>query len=146
MIVGFHIGNSFSEIGSGDFLHSFFSTISFHLEPNGWGTRFPWLMNELYQGELKYDKSGSALIDAMLIKEELKACSPSKVVWDFDNPVSKPPWGDYADKAVTDLSNYHITSTDRVLMDLLIECLTYQTECKKPLTIKTLDQIYRGDF
>lgn len=146
MIVGFHISNSFSEIGTGDFLHSFFSTISYHLEPKGWGTRFPELMHDLYQGELKPDNCGNALVDAKLIKEELKVLSPDKIIWDIDEPAMMPPWGDYIDESVTDLSNYHITSTDRVLVDLLIECLVYQAECKKPLTIKALDQINNGDF
>ncbi len=52
MGIGLNVGDFYYEIGSGDFLHSFFSTISFHLEPEGWGTKYPYLMNELYQGSL----------------------------------------------------------------------------------------------
>lgn len=140
--IGFQIDNIFSEIGSGDFLHSFFSTISFHLEPKGWGSRFPELMNQLYQGKLEPTKAKKALNDAQTIKEELKNLPSERVVWDIENIAVKPPWGDYVDKSVTSLANYHITSTDRVLMDLLIECLDFQTQCKKPLTIETLDQFY----
>lgn len=143
MTIGFYLDNIFDEVGTSDFLHSFFSTISFHLEPKGWGTRFPELMNELYQGQLSADKAGKALEDALTIKEELKAFPPKKIVWDIENIGIKPPWGDYVDPSVTDLSNYHITSTNRVLMDLLIECLQDQVECKKPLAIKTLDEIFR---
>lgn len=143
MTIGFHIDNIFSEVGTGDFLHSFFSTISFHLEPNGWGTRFPELMNELYQGRLTPDKASKALADALTIKEQLKTFSPERVVWDIENIGAKPPWGDAIDASVTDLSNYHITSTGRVVMDLLIELLEYQVDCHKPLTVETLEQIYR---
>lgn len=143
MTIGFQINNIFSEVGSGDFLHSFFSTISFHLEPNGWGTRFPELMNELYQGHLSPGKAQKALADALAIKRALQAIPPERVVWDIENIGAKPPWGDYVDESVTDLSNYHITSTNKVVMDLLIEMLEYQTQCKKPLTIETLEQVYR---
>jgi len=135
MTVGFRIENSFKVVGSDDFLHSFFSTISFHLEPNGWGTQFPELMNELYQGKLDASSSKKALADAYMIKESLKALAPNKVVWHIENIGDKPPWGDKIDESVTDLSNYHITSTNRVLLDLLIECLEYQVKSGVTLTI-----------
>lgn len=140
MTVGLRIGNTFNEVGTADFMHSFFSTISFHLEPSGWGTRFPEIMNELYQGELNPDHAKKALDDAINIKKELKAFKPVRVVWKIENIGEKPPWGDYIDGAVTDLSNYHITCTDRVLMDLLIECLEYQVESGKKLSIGKIYQ------
>jgi hypothetical protein len=136
MAVSLSIDNIHSIVGSGDFLHSFFSTISFHLEPKGWGSRFPELMNELYKGKLEPNKAQKALDDALVIKQELKALPPEKVVWEIENIGRKPPWKDYIDKSVTDLSNYHITSTNRVLMDLLIECLEYQVQTGKTLTIE----------
>ncbi len=36
MGVGIQLGRITDEIGSGAFLHAFFSTISGNLEPNGW--------------------------------------------------------------------------------------------------------------
>ena len=39
-------------IGTADFLHAFFSTVCGRLENGKWGSRFPHLMNELYQGVL----------------------------------------------------------------------------------------------
>lgn len=35
------------------FLFYFFSTISYNLENHKWGSKFPVIMNQLYQGELK---------------------------------------------------------------------------------------------
>ena len=48
MAVGFFFDCFYYEVGHVDFLHSFFSTISYHLEPNGWGTKYPKLLNDLY--------------------------------------------------------------------------------------------------
>jgi hypothetical protein len=48
--VRFQTGSPNIEIGSAGFLHSFFSTISHLLEPEGWSNRFPLLMNRLYAG------------------------------------------------------------------------------------------------
>ncbi len=39
-------------IGTADFLHASFSTVCGRLENEKWGSRFPHLMNELYQGVL----------------------------------------------------------------------------------------------
>jgi 2,3-bisphosphoglycerate-dependent phosphoglycerate mutase len=138
MIVGLKIGNVFNEIGTGDFLHSFFSTISFHLEPNGWGTRFPELLQELYQGKLEPAHAKAALADAQTIKSKLAELAPAKVIWDIADLKKKAPWGKRIDKSVTSLANFHITTTGRVLMDLLVDCLEYQVESGKVLTIGKL--------
>jgi hypothetical protein len=50
MGVGIQLGRITDEIGSGDFLYAFFSTITGNLEPDGWGSRFPILMRQLYAG------------------------------------------------------------------------------------------------
>lgn len=54
MAVGFMVDCFFYEVGHGDFVHSFFSTISYHLEKDGWGTKYPLLMNDLYHDKLKW--------------------------------------------------------------------------------------------
>ena len=51
-MVGFKVGCIWYEIGAASFLHSFFSTVAYNLECGNWGTRFPVIMNELYQGKL----------------------------------------------------------------------------------------------
>jgi hypothetical protein len=42
MTVGLQIHGITTEIGTGSFFHAFFSTISHHLEPKGWGTVYPY--------------------------------------------------------------------------------------------------------
>ena len=53
MAVGFTVGFYYYSIGSADFLHSFFSTVAVNLEDGKWGSRFPVLMNELYQVDVE---------------------------------------------------------------------------------------------
>ncbi len=142
MTVGLEIDNLFTEVGSQALLHSFFSTISFHLEPDGWGTRFPELTNDLYQGRLEPDAADKALADARTIRDELGALPPERVVWDIGALESKPPWGDDTPARVTNLAHYHTTSTNRVLMDELVELLEFQVQCRLPLSIMTLEAFY----
>lgn len=61
MAVGFKIDFLFYQVGHGDLLHAFFSTISYHLEPEGWGTRYPYLLQHLYKGQLAWSDAASAL-------------------------------------------------------------------------------------
>lgn len=53
MAVGFKVGYYWFQVGTSDFLHSFFSTICIRLEHGKWGSVYPKLMEELYQGCLK---------------------------------------------------------------------------------------------
>lgn len=51
-MVGFKVKYYWFQIGSEDFLFSFFSTVAYNLENKKWGTKFPVIMNELYLGNL----------------------------------------------------------------------------------------------
>jgi hypothetical protein len=103
MAVGFRVGSIIDEIGTHDFLHAFFSTISHHLEPAGWGTRYPELMNELYQGRLERVHVEKALEDILDIQQKLTAFPPSAVIWDIENLEARPPWRGVISKDITDL-------------------------------------------
>lgn len=63
MAVGFNVGFFWYQIGSGSFLHSFFSTVAVNLENSNWGSRFPLIMNKLYQGSLESEYVNVALME-----------------------------------------------------------------------------------
>lgn len=85
MAVGFKVKFYWYQIGQGDFLHSFFSTVAYNLENKIWGSRFPIIMNELYQGKIEYKNINVALEEVDMIKTELKSLSPQDVVWDIED-------------------------------------------------------------
>jgi hypothetical protein len=124
MTVGFQVGRIVDEVGNHDFLYSFFSTISGLLEPDGWGTCFPELMVDLYQGNLNASKATKVLADVLEIRNQLRRFPPDRVIWDIEKPEAQPPWGERIASSITDMSNYFVTSTGRDLFGALIECLT----------------------
>ena len=128
--MGVGIKTSFitTEIGTSEFFFCFFSTISYHLEPEGWGTRFPNLMNKLYQGKLTENHIEQAIGELKEIREKLAAFSPDKVVWDIDNLDARPPWGNNIAKTITDLSDYFVTSGGKDMFDRLLEVLDFALE------------------
>jgi 2,3-bisphosphoglycerate-dependent phosphoglycerate mutase len=123
MTVGIELGSIIDEVGTADFFHAFFSTISGNLEPKGWGSRFPVLMNRLYQGKMTQSDADAALAELDRASAELAKLPVSKVIWDVEDRSKTPPWGNNIAKTITDLSNYFVTSTGRDLIELLREVL-----------------------
>jgi hypothetical protein len=135
MAVGITVGSITDEIGTSSFLHAFFSTISAYCEPNGWGTRFPHLMGELYQGHLAHQHALSALNELAQAKAALAKLPPSKVVWDIEDRKAQPPWGNNISPEITSLGNYFVSSTGRDLFALLEEALDASAQENSDATI-----------
>ena len=76
MAVGFEMDYLWYPVGSGDFLHAFFSTICLRLEKGKWGGRFPCLMNQLYQGQLRWQDIKKARKELEEVQRELKQFPP----------------------------------------------------------------------
>ncbi|RKH61047.1 immunity 70 family protein [Corallococcus aberystwythensis] len=125
MAIALMIDNVATELGTGDFVHAFFSTLSARLEPEGWGTRFPLLLNALYQGELPKEHAARAVEELRTARAELRAFSPGQVVWDIENRDAQPPWGSNIAASITSLADYFVTSTGRDLFDAMIEDLEF---------------------
>ncbi|QHE53675.1 immunity 70 family protein [Pontibacillus sp. HMF3514] len=138
MAVGFKIDFLWYQVGHGDFLHSFFLTISYHLEPNGWGSRYPYLMNELYQGKLSWKDVPKALTEVEEVRSKLKTFIPDKVIWDIEDTSKQPPWGQNISSTITSLANYFVTSDGRDLFEVLIMALKDAEYEKVDLEIESI--------
>lgn len=125
-------------IGTADFLHSFFSTVCGRLENGKWGSRYPYLMNELYQGMLPAQHLAAGAEELAQIKRELAQFAPDQVIWDIDDRSLTPPWGDNISEDITDLSNYFVTSEGEDFLTVFSSALDKARELNAPLTIRTL--------
>ena len=119
-------------------MHAFFSTICIRLENGKWGSVYPKLMKELYQGRLKNQDINEGMEELGRIKKELKKFPPSYVVWDAEDLKLTPPWGNNISKEITDLSNYFVTSEGEDLITLLRHALEKAKELKTSLKIDTM--------
>ncbi len=136
-MVGFKVGCIWYEIGAASFLHSFFSTVAYNLEGGNWGTRFPVIMNELYQGELTNANVPNAKVELNTIESELKNLSPDKVIWDMEDLGKQPPWGTRISNQITDLSNYFVTSDGRDFLTIFRKALDDAIEIKTDIIISS---------
>lgn len=137
-MVGLKIGPIFYKIGTGDFLHSFFSSIAYHLEDNKWGAKFPFVMNDLYARELSVEDIPEALKEIKSIRELFREFSPNEVIWDIENLEKRPPWGDDIAVSITSLANYFYTSDGEDLFETFLKALETAAKVKKVITIKSL--------
>lgn len=138
LAVGLKVKYYWYPIGHGDFLHSFFSTVSYHLEPNGWGTKYPLLLKKLYNGKLEYKYIKDVIKEIDEIQESLKNYSPSQVVWDIEDLSKTPPWGDNISDEITDLSNYFVTSDGEDLITILKKALNKALKIKSDVEIESI--------
>lgn len=106
-------------IGSGSFLHCFFSTVSYRLEPNGWGSKYPILMNKLYQEAMVKEDKAKLLAEVQSVHQELAKFGPDEVVWDIEDLSKQPPWGNNIAPSITSLANYFVTSNGTDLFEVL---------------------------
>ena len=144
MAVGFKVGFYWFQIGNGDFLHGFFSTIAGNLENGRWGADFPIIMNELYNGSLEVEHINDAIKELKIIKEKLKDFSPDKVIWDIDDLTVSPPWGKNISKEITDLSNYFVTSDGDDFIALFMHALEKAEELQICIKIESLQNMKDG--
>lgn len=128
MTVDVTVGSITEEFGAPSFVHCFFSTLSVHCEPSGWGARLPHLMNELYEGRLPHRSALPALAELRLAKATLNSLPPSSVVWDIENRQSVPPWGDDISEHITSLGNYFVSSSGHDVFHVLECVLTASAE------------------
>ena len=138
MAVGFNVDFYWFQIGSSDFLYSFFSTVAYRLENNIWGSKYPIIMKDLYYGKILIDSLDDAIIELSRIKDEFSRLKPESVIWSIDDLSIQPPWGNDISSDIADMSNYYVTSDGRDFFDVFLLALTTAKELKKPLEIEAL--------
>ncbi len=136
MAVEVRVRSNVWPIGTSDFFHAFFSTVSARLETEGWGTRFPAVLGELYRGGLSSEAAARALTELEQIRVELRRFPTSGVVWDAADRSRRPPWGDEISDEITDLSNYFVTADGRDLFEVLGEAVGYASRAGAPLRVQ----------
>lgn len=137
-MVGFNVKYYWYQIGSGDFLFSFFSTVAYNLENQKWGSKFPVIMNKLYQGELNSPYILEAINELDQIKQGLSKLTPDKVIWDIENLSVQPPWETNISNNITNLSNYFVTSDGEDFITIFNRALKKAEELNCGLKITSI--------
>jgi len=138
MAVGFFVDPVFYTVGTGDFLNSFFSTIYVKLENSNWGSKYPIIMNDLYNGKIEKENINQAQKELENLRIHLAKFSPKDIVWDFEDLNALPPWGDNISSEITNLSNYFVTGEGDNLLDVLEKAMNTSIEIEEDLEVMSL--------
>lgn len=106
-------------VGSSSFLKAFFSTIFIRLEDETWGSRYPVVMHDLYAGCVPHEKAEAASEEIARIREALAEFGTNRVVWDFEDRSTRPPWDDDISPDIKSLADYFVTSDGKSLLNVL---------------------------
>lgn len=137
-MVGFTAKHCWFQIGTGDFLHGFFSTVCGNLENGTWGSRFPRLMKELYQGSLPAAHVDEATRELNTIQEELRCLPVSRLIWDIKNRSAQPPWGDKISPDIHNLAEYFVTNEGDDFITIFFAALSMAASLDCDLIIRSL--------
>jgi Immunity protein 70 len=134
--VSLRVGANEGPVGTSDFLFAFFSTVAVRLEREGWGTRFPVVMRELYGGRLEGAAAERARGELARIRAELAAFAPEEGVWDAEDRSRRPPWGEDIAPEITSLADYFVTEDGRDLLGVLDDAVGYAARSGRLLTVR----------
>ncbi len=129
-----------ARIGYGDFVYSFFSTVSYRLEgPGNWGKRFPRLLLDLCDGGLVKNENLNELeAELKTIYKEFEKMPLSDVIYDMED-LSKPMSNDLMpseDEDVKNLAQLWVTPRGRrVYLEAFGEQISFAKHCDGSLVL-----------
>lgn len=138
MAVGLKVKFNWYQIGESELLYPFFSTIAYNLENNIWGSKFPTIMIDLYQGKVDVDKLQFVEQELQTIRNELSLLPVNKLIWNIDDLSKMPPWETNISKDIRNLSDYYVTSDGNNLLDVLFKAINKAKELKSYLEISSI--------
>jgi len=134
MSVGFRYSAIWREFGDADLLHAFFSTISYRLESNNWGSIYPYLQKNFYNDKLNPDETLKALDELKDIREKFAKLKPEDIIWDAEDLTKKPPNCFFDQLQASNLSECFIALNGKNIFDILTEVFEFCN--KKGLSVK----------
>lgn len=135
MSVALKVGLRYYTVGTAGLLNSFFSTVFIRLENGNWGSRYPIIMNELYQGNVSVYNLKDCLLELQSIRIEFSKLSSYENVWNFEDLEESAPWGNQICSEITFLSDYFITVNGSNLLDMMIRVVEYAISVEKMVEI-----------
>lgn len=121
-------------VGDDAFLHSFFSTVAYQVERDGWGSRVPTLTIDLYGGRLPAERLEAALAELALVRPKLEQLPPTARVFAYEDPNKPSPWP--VPPGAATLAACFLTANGDNLLDILQEALEAACEAGADVEIR----------
>lgn len=111
--------------------------MSYHTEPEGWGTKYPLLMKNLYFDKLSWEDVEEARKNLKEIQSILQKKKPEEIIWDIEDITKRLPWeGKALPPQVVDLVTYFAREDGKTFSDLLFKAFDFSETLKHEIVIR----------
>jgi hypothetical protein len=133
------VGGQTYDLGPSEMVDGLFATISYRLEPDGRGSRYPIVMNRLYAGvAMSPSDAPAAKRELQEIDARLAALPPDRVVWSLSNLRRRDDTLLPVDHAARNVRDYFIAN-GRPLMTILDEAVHLGQDRSEPVALASSD-------
>jgi 2,3-bisphosphoglycerate-dependent phosphoglycerate mutase len=129
------IGGQTYDIAPAAVIEGFFATISYRLEPDGRGTRFPIVMDRLYAGRMSTADAPQALRELAEIDSGLVRLTPDRVVWSLSDLRLPDDSGVAVNRAARNARDYFVAPDGRPLLAVFREAVQLSVERNEPVVL-----------
>ena len=137
-MVGLMIDNYMLPLGTGDLVSSFFYSIAIRLERRYWGSRFPAVMKELYEGQLPYERLEKAAAELKTIRKDMQKLPKEYGVWVYEIRSDPPPREIGENKNAQNLAELFMTSHGEDMLDAFDAAVRGAMRYKVPLKLASV--------
>jgi 2,3-bisphosphoglycerate-dependent phosphoglycerate mutase len=127
----------------GPVVQGLFATITYRLEPNGRGSRFPLIMNRLYGGRLDPRDVPAALRELDEIEAGLNRLAPERVVWSFTDLRRLDDRGFPVNRGASNVSDYFVSTDGRPLLTSVREAVLRARDRQEPVELASIEAVQR---
>jgi hypothetical protein len=120
-------------------MEGLFASISYRLEPNGRGSRFPWIVNLMHSGWLAPSHSLEASRELDQIEAELALLPPEHAVWSLSDLRRMDDRDLAVNHAAQNLRDYFIADNGRTLIAVLREAVLVGLEQNMPVKLASAE-------
>lgn len=118
-------------------VQALFATISYRLEPQGRGSRFPIVMNRLYAGGLQEPEMLAAIAELDVIASELRAIPVDRAIANLENLAPFRARAPLVNDRAASLFDYFIALDQRPLVTALRAAIEYNRATSTPVKFDT---------
>ena len=139
MTLGLRAGFRSYPIGRVSLLYALFSTIAVRLEGNDWGSHYPVIMKQLYNGWIEADEVSQGLVELNEIVRQLRYFEAADIVWDYEDRKKKPTATYRKHISGLRLDECFITVRKENLLSVMVDACEYAIAIHRAVEIDELD-------
>lgn len=128
-------------------LDALFATISLRLEPNGWASRFPVVLDHVEAGRIEPARADMALNELRTIARELADVPVDRIVWGRNDSRSRDDTAQPVNRGARNACEYFVGADRRPILDSLSDAVAQCRSSGQPLIVTSTHRqmtLFRG--